>query len=293
MKSIEGKILGKKVKLPNKYTPSVLVAVPRKYNREKYYIDDHQLPFIGYDIWHAYEFSFLTNKGLPVTGVLKLSYPATSHSLIESKSLKLYLNGFNMEKYGENPEDGLKKILDIINRDLTKLLQGEVNLKLHDNTISNSNNYDFNNYELLEADPKIKQSYFDSYTEAPELLKLSNETKSEIKVASHLLRSKCKITDQPDWGSVFIFMKGEKLPDKSSLLKYLVSFRNENHFHEEVCEMIYKRLWDIFSPDKLMVSCVYTRRGGIDICPVRANHQSLLPKFLSNVEELSQKLLRQ
>ena len=117
--------------------------------------------------------------------------------------------------------------------------------------------------------------------------------RGEIKVCSHLLRSNCKITKQPDWGSIYIHIQADCLPDHASLLKYIVSLRNENHFHEEICEMTYKRLWDLFHPEILAVSCIYTRRGGIDICPSRANQAEYLPEHLQAPEILTRKLLRQ
>jgi 7-cyano-7-deazaguanine reductase len=101
------------------------------------------------------------------------------------------------------------------------------------------------------------------------------------------------VTHQPDWGSAFVHIEGKTLPEPTGLLEYIVSFRNENHFHEEICEMLYKRLWDRFQPEKLMVTCIYTRRGGIDICPSRASHPELLPANLTSSEKLSSKLLRQ
>jgi 7-cyano-7-deazaguanine reductase len=153
--------------------------------------------------------------------------------------------------------------------------------------------FDFHDYKLLEKTINAEVINFNDFTEEPELLLSSKSEFNEIKVSTHLLRSNCKITHQPDWGSVFIYIKGEKLPTHESLLKYLVSIRNENHFHEEICEMIYYRLWTFFSPDKLMVTCIYTRRGGIDICPIRVSEQNLLPKYLSDCKQLSDKLLRQ
>ncbi|WP_227625931.1 hypothetical protein [Geofilum rubicundum] len=110
------------------------------------------------------------------------------------------------------------------------------------------------------------------------------------------LRTFCAATAKSptsDWGSAYIHIKGPRSPKASGLLQYLVSIRNENHFHEEICEMIYKRLWDAFSPEELMVTCIYTRRGGIDICPVRVSHDHLLPRALVNVDQLSKRLLRQ
>ncbi|MGQ1946684.1 NADPH-dependent 7-cyano-7-deazaguanine reductase QueF [Geofilum sp. OHC36d9] len=287
----EAKVLGKQVNYPNHYQPEILVAVPRALNREMYDLKNEQLPFVGIDAWHAYELSLLTNKGLPVTGVLKIVYPADSPFLVESKSLKLYLNAFNMERYGNNRDEGVKKVLDIIKNDLDKLLKCNTQLSFfnHNTSLQTS---DFPDYSLLEESPDAEQITFDTFAENPDLL-LSCGHGGSLKTATHLLRSNCKITHQPDWGSVFIYLKGAALPGNNSLLKYIVSIRSENHFHEEICEMIYQRLWQRFKPEELMVTCIYTRRGGIDICPARASHWSLLPKKLSASHILTSKLLRQ
>lgn len=289
---MEDKYLGKITQYPQSYSPEVLVPVPRHLNRENYNIEEHNLPFTGYDVWHAYELSFLTEKGFPVTGILKLVYPVNNPFLVESKSLKLYLNSFNMERYGNTPDEGLNMVLKTIKKDLDKTLQVSVSVHFFQGEESNLH-FDFENYEILENTDGIEKTEFKKFREAPELLTSEQTSKRQIKVATHLLRSNCKVTHQPDWGSTYIFIKGKNIPNKINLLKYIVSIRNENHFHEEVCEMIYKRLLDIFSPEELMVACIYTRRGGIDICPVRASHEKLLPKLLVSADSLTKKLLRQ
>ncbi|WP_291854862.1 NADPH-dependent 7-cyano-7-deazaguanine reductase QueF [Marinilabilia sp.] len=288
----EAKYLGKAINYPKHYAPEILVPVPRHLNREIYGLADNNLPFTGYDIWHAYELSFLTQKGMPVTGLLKIIYPADSPNIVESKSLKLYLNSFNMERYGSNKDEGLNIVINTITEDLEKMLKTDVKalfFKGHEPSGS-----DFGHYAILEELPEMQEVEFSQYQEAPELLTTEKETsENKIKAGTHLLRSNCKVTFQPDWGSAFIHLKGTQIPEKAGLLKYLVSIRNENHFHEEICEMIYKRLWDQFSPDELMVSCIYTRRGGIDICPVRTNLPELMPVNLIHENRLMSKLLRQ
>ncbi|WP_430809305.1 MULTISPECIES: NADPH-dependent 7-cyano-7-deazaguanine reductase QueF [unclassified Carboxylicivirga] len=288
---MEDRFLGKQVSYPQEYAPEMLVAVPRHLNREQYGLKADKLPFMGYDTWHAYELSFLTNKGLPVTGLLKIVYPATNVSIVESKSLKLYLNSFNMHRFGNTAQEGLQLVLDTIKKDLSELLECTVELGFHTHANAPVAS-DFNDYTTLEDDVTTDKLSFDHFNEEPNLL-TAGEQSGSLKLASHLLRSNCKITNQPDWGSAYIYIKGAVLPDQQALLKYLVSIRNENHFHEEICEMIYKRLWDIFAPVELAVSCIYTRRGGIDICPVRVSHQHLLPSNLTNAALLSEKLLRQ
>ncbi len=289
---IEGKVLGKLIAYPQTYTPDILVAVPRSLNRRMYNLEASALPFWGFDVWHAYELGFLTKKGLPVTGVLKIVYAANSEFLVESKSLKLYLNSFNMERFGNNVEDGINQILTIIDKDLNQVIKAPVTLSFFKEN-SALPEFDFPDYEVLENLKEMAFVNFQSFSENPALLVSTQSNLQEIKVATHLLRSNCKITHQPDWGSAFIYLKGKQTPDLSALLQYLVSIRNENHFHEEICEMVYKRLWDIFQPERLMVTCIYTRRGGIDICPARASHEELLPKNLINSGKLSFKLLRQ
>ena len=257
----------------------------------KYDINDPEALFRGYDTWHAYEAGFLTRKGLPVCGVLKIVYPANSPNLVESKSLKLYLNSLNMTRLGDDVPSGIESFVKIVKSDLEQILETRIDIVFH--TQETVPEYDFDNYAILEKLPEAAQTTFSEYTETPELLAENMCQGGEIKVGSHLLRSNCKITKQPDWGSVFIRLKAERLPAPMSLLRYIVSLRAENHFHEEICEMIYKRLHDLFQPEILSVSCLYTRRGGIDICPSRANRVEYLPEAIHDPEVLSRRLLRQ
>ncbi len=292
MNPIESKVLGKQISHPREYAPEILVAVPRQLNREQYHIHEQSLPFIGVDAWHAYELGFLTQKGLPVAGILKMVYACNSQFLVESKSLKLYLNSFNMGKYGNNRKDGIALVLETIKTDLTKLLKTEVELAFY--TQYEQNSYDFNDYILLEDEQEANNVSFDVYKENMDLLTSTKTDKTqELKVSTNLLRSNCRITHQPDWGSAFIHLKSKHQIDKIALLKYLVSIRNENHFHEEICEMLYKRLLDKFEPEILMVACLYTRRGGIDICPVRANKKEYLPPNIIRAELLTKQAFRQ
>ena len=289
---IEAKVLGQQVAYPTDYCPLILVPVPRSLNRVIYDIHLPQELFIGYDTWHAYEAGFLTRKGLPVCGVLKIVYSANSPNIVESKSLKLYLNSLNMTRLGESVTEGIAQFTKIVKSDLEQLLDTRVDVTFFQREPEKLY-FDFQNYTLLEEDPLIEQILFEEYNEAPELLTANTIGEGEIKVCSHLLRSNCKITKQPDWGSIYIHLKASNLPDNASLLKYIVSLRNENHFHEEICEMTYKRLWDKFKPEILSVSCIYTRRGGIDICPSRANKVEYLPEFIHDPEVLTRKLMRQ
>ncbi len=292
MNPIEGKVLGKQISHPREYAPEILVAVPRNLNREQYHIDDNNLPFVGFDAWHAYELGFLTQKGLPVAGILKLVYACDSEFLVESKSLKLYLNSFNMGRYGQNREEGIQFVMETIQDDLSELLKVKVEAVFHKKYSQSV--FDFQDFKWLEELPEADLVHFDTYNEDENLLQSTvSEQFHEYKLASNLLRSNCKITHQPDWGSAYIHIKTKHQINGISLLKYLVSIRDENHFHEEICEMLYKRLSDYFEPEVLMVSCLYTRRGGIDICPVRANKKEYLPHHIIQSKVLTSQAFRQ
>ena len=266
---IASKFLGKKVSGSESYDSSLLVAVPRIENRRLYGIKNENLPFDGFDIWHAYEFSAMTENGLPVTRLMKMKYSCENDFLVESKSLKLYLNSFNMSRFGKNIEECLEICKNIIERDLSEKLQTSVSVNFLNNNSSRINI--FENFKNImdfvnEDDLKVEK-----FKEAPELLETEeSDFLSEYFLMFDSLRSNCRVTHQPDFGDAYIYYKSKKHIKEDSLIRYLVSFRSEFHFHEECCEMIFKRLSDILDKeDELFVCALYTRRGGIDICPVR------------------------
>lgn len=266
---IASKFLGKKVSGSESYDSSLLVAVPRIENRRLYGIKNENLPFDGFDIWHAYEFSAMTENGLPVTRLMKMKYSCENDFLVESKSLKLYLNSFNMSRFGKNIEECLEICKNIIERDLSEKLQTSVSVNFL-NTNSSRINI-FENFKNImdfvnEDDLKVEK-----FKEAPELLETEeSDFLSEYFLMFDSLRSNCRVTHQPDFGDAYIYYKSKKHIKEDSLIRYLVSFRSEFHFHEECCEMIFKRLSDILdNEDEIFVCAMYTRRGGIDICPVR------------------------
>ena len=266
---IASKHLGKKSAGSEKYDPSLLVAVPRIENRKQYDIKNEDLPFKGYDVWHAYEFSSLTQNGIPFTRVLKLKYNCNNEYLIESKSLKLYLNSFNMSRFGESINDALKITKELIVKDLSEKLETKVEVEFLENKTKKVDI--FENFQDVMSFVDEKNIKVECFKETPEYLKISeNAEKTDFYLRFDSLRSNCRVTYQPDFGVAFIYYSSKKHIDESSLVQYLSSFRSEYHFHEECCEMIFKRLQDILDlEDKLFVSCLYTRRGGIDICPSR------------------------
>lgn len=256
---------------PDSVDSSLLVAVPRILNRTHYGIDEENLPFVGSDTWNCYEFSTLSNNGFPVSGLLRIVYPANSPSIVESKSLKLYLNSFNMMCNGSTIDEIATNIENRIYNDLAKCLDAvDVDIALHfeDSVTRNPFVGDFIKIENYIDTMSIN---FDQYNESPDILKVVNNDGYTKMWRSSVLRSNCRVTNQPDWGDVYIIIKGAKTVTPESLLQYIVSMRKENHFHEEICECIYKRLYDILEPEELFVACLYTRRGGIDINPMRAS----------------------
>lgn len=266
---IASTLLGKKVSYSNEYNPSLLVAVPRYENRKQYNIQNDSLPFEGWDVWHAYEFSSMSENGVPVTRLMKLKYNCTSEFIIESKSLKLYLNSFNMTRYGKSIKECLEICKNIIEKDLSEKLQTEVTVNFIEENAERVQIFnDFNNLMDYIDESTLK---IEKFKESPELIEAEQSKKTEGHfLMFDSLRSNCRVTHQPDFGDVFIYYKSSKHIKEKSMVKYLSSFRSEYHFHEECCEMIYKRLYDLLDrDDELFVCALYTRRGGIDICPSR------------------------
>lgn len=263
--------LGKKVSGSEKYNPNLIVAIPRIENRRQYNIENNNLPFKGFDIWHAYEFSSMTKNGIPVTRLMKMKYNCDSEFLVESKSLKLYLNSFNMTRFGNSIRECLEICKNTIEKDLSEKLKTDVKINFFENNTERENI--FNNFENIMNFVDESSLKIDKFKEAPEELK--TEKNNEIKTHYLLfdsLRSNCRVTHQPDFGDLFIYYKSQTHILEDSIVKYLTSFRSESHFHEECCEMIYKRLINLLNEnDELFVCALYTRRGGIDISPVRSN----------------------
>lgn len=269
---IASKHLGKKSLGSELYDPSLLVAIPRKENRKQYNMEENNLPFKGWDVWHAYEFSCMSENGLPITKVIKLRYDCKSEFLVESKSLKLYLNSFNMSRFGKDSNECLSFCQEKIQNDLSQLLKTKVEVNFINNNSPKTEIFkNFKNLTDFIDENNLKITRF---KETPNLLKTENQEEKEYYLTFDSLRSNCRVTHQPDFGDAFIYYKSKKHIDETSLVKYLCSFRSEYHFHEECCEMIYKRLFDILNEnDELFVCALYTRRGGIDICPIRYNHE--------------------
>jgi len=251
--------LGKKSAYSFLYDPSLLYPVPRRENRSAHGIDSSL--FSGYDIWNAYELSWLDLKGKPEVRILRIIYSAASENIVESKSLKLYLNSFTMTRFACQQD-----VAERIRSDLEKILNTPfVHVRLY--------GQDSDAYELTRFSPELlideMDISLDEYDLNKNLLSLKPGEGSNVERVSHLLKTNCPITGQPDWATLYIRYSAHKRLDDASLLRYIVSYRNHSGFHETCCEQIYTDLYEVLSPGLLEVKCFFTRRGGIDINPVR------------------------
>lgn len=247
--------LGSKVDYSSQYDRTQLEVFPRAIRRTEF-----KAPMYGGDIWTCFEVSFLRENGCPEFHILRIMNPADSEYIFESKSLKLYLNSFNNTKFS-----GIDEVINTIQIDLSQGVKSEVIVKEVINGFKPSLHHMYS-YDFLSSELEV-----DSYTYKPELLEAEEDSDSLI-LSSNLLRSNCEVTNQPDFANIQIHYESEKYSlSIRSLLKYIVSFRNHQEFHEPTCERIYNDLYNLLQPEKLIVICQYTRRGGIDINPIRTN----------------------
>jgi len=276
----------------DQYNPELLVKIPRYLNREGYGLTGKE--FVGVDVWNCYEVSAITTKGQPVAGMLKIVCPSDSENHVESKSIKLYLNSFNMTRLGDTAKDCINAIEARVKRDLDELLETNTIVTFFADA-KDGDALSFQGFTNIADAANLDEIDFTAFKSDSSQLEggYKPEVGDELRVYSNLLRSNCRVTNQPDWGDVYIYMKGEDLPTPDSLAKYIVSHRTVSHFHEEICEMVYAHLTERFSPERLMVSCLYTRRGGLDINPIRASHSFAIPDFFTNPNFRIEKTLRQ
>ncbi|MBP7551958.1 MAG: NADPH-dependent 7-cyano-7-deazaguanine reductase QueF [Spirochaetes bacterium] len=254
-------ILGQTTKYISNYDPSVLYAIPRSESRKKNGVDESGL--FGFDRWNCYEFSFLNNNGKPIQKVLRFAYSSSSLNIVESKSLKLYLYGFSMTRFFDE-----KDVVLTIKTDLENIILSPIEyIDLYDYNSSYSIEK-INNKNLLDnLDVEIN-----SYKPDRLFLKTEKSNNSKkIERFSFLLKTNCPVTGQPDWATVHIKYISNNIIEDSSLLKYIISFRNHADYHESCCEKIYSDVYATSSPKYLLVECFFTRRGGIDINPMRVN----------------------
>lgn len=258
--ALQGLSLGQQSAYISQYTPSLLQPVPRSLNRDDLGLRG-ELPFQGCDVWTLYELSWLNAKGKPVVAIGEVFVPATSPNLIESKSFKLYLNSFNQTRC-----DSLEAVQALLVQDLSGCAGAPVSVTLF--------TLDQAPHQIAQLPGECIDSLdieVDGYEFDETLLQgAAGHEIVEETLHSHLLKSNCLVTSQPDWGSVEIHYRGPRL-DREKLLRYLISFRQHNEFHEQCIERIFTDLKHFCAPEKLTVHARYTRRGGLDINPFRSD----------------------
>ncbi len=256
-----GSLLGQSVKYSNHYDPSLLYPIERKQKRLELGIES-SIPFDGADVWNAYELSWLNRSGLPQVAIGSFSFAASTRCIVESKSLKLYLNSLNQKRF-----ESMNDFAACIQKDISEAIgdKMQVNLSPLD---------DYPDFEIRKVNGKLIDNLdvnIADYQYDASLLQVTNaDTSVSETLYSNLMKSNCLITNQPDWATVIIEYTGSPLC-KSSLLRYLVSFRTHNEFHEQCVERVYMDIMQACKPEKLTVYARYTRRGGLDINPWRSN----------------------
>lgn len=257
--SLKNSLLGQDVSYPTHYDPSVLFAIDRAPNRQGLNLPEH---WHGADIWYAYEMSWLNAKGKPIAAVGRFSIPWNSPQLIESKSFKLYLNSFNESRF-----ESIKAVKKCLEQDLNAVAGAPVQVSIYELDPYTGPIMGTLQGELIDHhDVEI-----DCYQPNPDLLQCHDTEIVNETLVSHLLKSNCPVTGQPDWASLQIAYTGPRL-DQSALLRYIVSFRQHTEFHEHCVERIYHDLMERCRPEQLFVMARYTRRGGLDINPWRSSH---------------------
>lgn len=265
--------LGRTSAYADQYDASLLFPLPRQPKRDEIGITGTP-PFFGADLWTAFELSWLNLRGKPQVAIAHVTVPCETPNIIESKSFKLYLNSFNNTRFAEAAEVQARLRADLseaVWRGSDRPATVGVKLVLPE-LFDREPVQEFDGLLLDRLDVECTQ-----YTPAPELLHANHaEAPVTETLTSHLLKSNCLVTGQPDWGSVRIQYSGAQI-DQAGLLQYLVSFRNHNEFHEQCVERIFMDVWTRCRPIKLSVYARYTRRGGLDINPLRTSHPQALP----------------
>ena len=255
--------LGKPSAFDANYNPERLFLISRADKRIEIGINPNELPFYGFDCWTHYEVSWLNAKGKPMVAVAQLVYDCHSLKIIESKALKLYFNSLNQTQF-----DSTESLIACIKKDIESRMNCEIDLKIiplsEFNRASVHAHFSGESIDALDTACSV-------YQVQPEYLETGDDVVEEV-LYSDLLKSNCLITNQPDWGSVQIAYRGRKI-NREGLLRYIVSFRDHNEFHEQCIERIFADIMSRCMPEALTVYGRYTRRGGLDINPYRSTHK--------------------
>jgi 7-cyano-7-deazaguanine reductase len=270
--------LGRQTDYVSVYAPHLLFPIPRAESRALLGIGA-TLPFYGVDIWTGYEVSWLDALGKPVVAIAEFSIPCDSKFIVESKSFKLYLNSLNQTRF-----DSAAQVETLITKDLTGVTGADVLVSIM--PLSASLRAAQHLAEIAEVKGEVLDDLVvavDAYHPMPELLTTETEIVDECLV-SHLLKTNCPVTGQPDWASIVIRYKGNKV-QRENLLRYIISFREHQDFHEHCVERIFNDIARICKPEELVVYARYTRRGGLDINPFRSSSPDIEPELLRLIRQ--------
>lgn len=261
--------LGQQTEYASEYAPQLLFPIARAESRKQLSIDG-ALPFYGVDIWTGYELSWLNLSGKPQVAVAEFTISCNSECIIESKSLKLYLNSLNQTRFASDQD-----VAETLGRDLSAAAKAHVSVQLFPVSRKCAANY-LDTIALPAAiELDVLDVVVDAYHPSPELLKTSSCYVEEVLV-SHLLKTNCPVTGQPDWASILIAYKGNQI-QHDNLLRYIISFREHQDFHEHCVERIFCDVLRECKPESLSIYARYTRRGGLDINPFRSTDENEMP----------------
>ena len=284
------------------FDPSLLVPMPRHLAREEYNITGKE--FTGFDVWHCHESTFLLNNGIPVAGTLKIVYPADSEYMVESKSIKLYLNTFDMCKMGFTIDGAVINYEDQISKDLSSALKTSVRVYFHKNNADEKAVNPVKGYEDIYKYLNDKIYYMtdiDYIGDKTYNITTKNNTPNSInhsypvKLSTNVLRSRCRHTKQKDTGSAYIYFAvkpGYKI-NVENVLRQILQLREKNEFHEFCAEVLYTKFIGQEGIEDVMVSLLYARRGSLDINPVRTSNIKLIPEVMINPEIYTKKTMGQ
>lgn len=291
MNTPEQSQLGKASTYIDQYDPTLLFPIPRAAKRAEIGIAEapaRPLPFLGADMWTAFELSWLNLRGKPQVALAHFTIPCETSNIVESKSFKLYLNSFNNTRFADAQAVRERLRADIseavwrsTDAGVPTRILASVGVNLVDMAVFDAEPlHELDGFSLDRLDMD-----FEHYTPAPQLLQATPDEQPVTEVlVSNLLKSNCLVTGQPDWGSVQISYTGDQI-DQAGLLQYIVSYRNHNEFHEQCVERIFMDIWSRCKPLKLAVYARYTRRGGLDINPFRTSHPQALPRNIRTARQ--------
>jgi len=267
-------LLGEETIYPTGYAPELLCSIPRSQGRKALGIETTDVKgspsFYGFDLWTAYELSWLDHKGKPVVAVADITIPCDSESLVESKSLKLYLNSLNQITFAS-----FQDVASLLEKDISHCVNGSISVAIH--TMEGFRHRGLSSFPGICLDNLGVK--VDTYEPDPTLLSLDHEEGMVTEsFYSHLLKTNCPVTGQPDWASILVRYTGLPIVPEG-LLKYIVSYRNHQDFHEQCVERIFSEINELCQPDELEVYARYTRRGGLDINPYRSSKNSEPPSL--------------